>query len=1130
MRYPNCWRFLLLAAALFWHACAIGYESPKIDRLKFDIVGGRLDVPDLLFLAMEQDQTGMIWILSKDSLIRFDGSGFKVFPTGVPGYARPIDQYRQALFVDGNDDIWIGRGAVISRFSRTTESFEDFYLEKGEGVSGISGIAQDKDGHLYTVSSNGDLYRYSETKNAFSVVLTPQESVDSYSFNIDTEGRFWIGGRTGLYRYYPSKKSIEKLDPQKSGEPVLDSIIYSIQSYTDDRILLGTQDDGFVMLQVGTGEVVQYPFKGWIYRVATDSSGNIYVGGTSGMVVLEAETNRVYPYVFNEDNPDSMPAGTVWSILPDQEGNLWASTSRSGLLVAYADLGFENLHFKADWIPLVPRKNNVSAIAEDSKSNLWLGYHGDGVEKLDYQNHTSWFGGPGTDPSGQVGLGSVYKLLEGSDGNIYVGCSLTGLSIIDPETGTTRFVHDHSDDKPSLGEIDLRDMAFVSDGKLWLMFHENTVDIYDPETEEFRHLVSYANPLDPVNRLWFFDLMIDSEKRVWLCSSVGLWVFSEDGELQKDFMDNFIGKGLLSHLTIHCIWEDKPGCYWIGTTQGLFYLDTHLAKTVSYTGRDGLPSDQICSVNGTHDGTVWVATENGISHFDPATREFTNYHANDGLPSNGYYIGATCHSADGALYFGGNHGVVKFYPENIRQFDGDAPVIISGFKLYNRDIAILEPENPHAILTSSIETTERIVLPYEPYTVTFEFVALSLRNSFENRFSYKLDGFDEEWSALDRRRDCTYTNLNPGHYVFRVRAKNFEGRWLTGEANLEVVILPPYWKSPWFRLLAGFLIVFVAGTAYYLRVRFINEKRMSLQRLVDVQTRQLRDAMHELEVQKIQIAEQNKRLMEHQHNLEERIRERTEELEISKTKAEESDRIKSAFLENISHEFRTPMNAILGGVTIICEEDISKEDRNYYASVIKQNTDSLLKLIDDILDLSRMEAGELPIQLAPIDVDFFCEQLFSGYGEYMRIQGKSTVDLVLEKNPKSQGQSDLFITDKKRLTQALSHLIENAIKFTSLGTVRFGYRFVLDQETPRIQFFVEDTGIGIPTEQIEHIFDQFTKFYNHKESLHAGTGLGLSIVKKLTDSMGGQIHVDSVHGQGTTVILEFPYADKLEWD
>ena len=1129
MRFKDCWRIFLLGVVLCLQVSLwANVGEPDIRRLKFHAVNEHLDVPESLFLAMSQDKQGMIWILSKDALIQFNGYTFKTYPTRIEGYTRQVDQYRQTLFIDDQDNIWIGRGSVVSRFVRKTKRFEHFYLDNHEGITGIPGIAQSDDGSLYVLSSNGQLYRLDRTDKAFATVLIPDESINCYSFCIDNEDSFWVGGRRGVYQYFPDTQSVEEVSLQQLGQPMISSRVYAIQPYRNHQLLLGTQDDGFVILDPENSSFKRYPLGGWIYRIAVDCSDNIYVGSTFGLMILDADTGQWYPYIENPDNCDSIQPGAIWSILPDQEGNVWVTTSRSSLLVACVDIGFENLHFRADWIPIVPKKNSVSAVCEDSSGNLWLGYYTTGIEKLSYTEPSSWFGESGDLHPGQIGKGSVLALLEGPQGNIYAGCAETGLTIIDTHTGKISIVTSNPDSPLSPGGTDLRDMVFDRNGRLWLMFHENTLDLFDPETGRYNHLISSTRALDVEGELWFFDIMVDSENRVWLCSSLGLWIFTDEGVVNRDAMDRWIAGTPLDHLQINCIWEEEPGRYWVGTVSGIFCLDTHKSTLLHYTSHDGLPSDQTCSINGVDDGTVWVATESGLSHFDPKTGEFVNYHAHDGLPSNGYYIGSTYRSKDGILYFGGKHGVVRFRPEEIRRSDHDRPVLISGFKLYNREVQISDPGEPGAILTRSIETTEKIVLPYESYTVTFEFIALSLRNAFENTFSYKLDGFDDQWSALDKRRDCTYTNLDPGRYLFRVRAKNYEGKWINDEADLELVILPPFWKTLWFRTLAILLILLIGSTAYYLRVRYINEKRLSLQKLVDTQTRQLRDAMHELEVQKIQIAEQNKRLTEQHHNLEERIRERTEELEISKMKAEESDRIKSAFLENISHEFRTPMNAILGGVTILCEEDIKEEDRDYYASVIMQNSDSLLKLIDGILDLSRMEAGELPINVAPIDIDFFFEQLYSQYREYLRFQEKDHVSLFLEKQPRTTQQADLFFSDKKRLTQAISHLIENAIKFTPHGSIRFGYRFIETEEGTRIQFYVEDTGIGIPSDQIEHIFDQFTKFYNRKESMHPGAGLGLSIVKKLVESIGGKIRVDSVHGQGTSIILEFPYVDEVE--
>jgi signal transduction histidine kinase/ligand-binding sensor domain-containing protein len=1128
MKFLDCWRITLLLAALYGNVCAFCDETPRIDRLRFNAINEHIECPDSLFLDMLQDEVGMIWILTRDALIRFDGYGFKAYSTRTEKTQGQIDPYRQSLFIDRDDNIWVARGTVVSRFDRTKAVFEHFILEEREGLSGISGMTQNRAGEIYVLSSEGKLFRYDEKQRSFPVVMAPGESIACYSFQIDRKDRLWVGGESTLYRYDPDTQHIEEVFKAESVGQFGESRIYSIQPYKADQLLLGTQKDGLILLDPDTGEFEAFAREGWICRVVVDRSDNIYFGGASGVTILENDTHRAYDYTYDPGNPDSILPGAVWSILIDNENNLWAATSRSGLLVAYADIGFENLNFKTNWTPIVPQKDNVSSIFEDSRGNLWLGYLGNGVEMLDYSTGKQWFLDCGKEDPGKIGEGCVYGISEDPKGNILVGVSEMGLTVIDPNTRRRRTLSNDPKDPASIGGNDLRDMTFDKDGNLWLMFHHNAVDFYEQSTDKYHHFISSENPISTGVDPWFFDLLIDSRERMWLCSSTGLWVFT-DGVLDEKIMGYLRQNETLGNMQVNCIWEGSPDCYWVGTSKGLFCLNLNEQTIVSFTVADGLPSDQVNSINGVDDGTVWIATENGISHFDPQYREFVNYNKNDGLPTNGFYIGSTFRSKDGLLYFGGKHGVVRFRPEQIRRFKKQAPVLITGFKLYNREVEIAGSEQAEgAILTKAIEETEKIVLPFEPYTITFEFVVLSFRNAHENLFSYKLDGFDEEWSVPGKRRDYTYTNLSPGDYVFRVRARNSEGNWIEGETALSLVILPPIWERTWFRLLVVVLLVLSGSILYYIRVRFINEKRISLQRLVAEQTRQLREAMSESERQKAQIAEQNRQLMEQHHHLEERIRERTEELEISKIKAEESDKIKSAFLENISHEFRTPMNAILGGVMILCEEDLNKEEREYYASVILQNSDSLLKMIDDILDLSRMEAGEMPNQLTPIDIEFFCDQLYLKYQEYFRIQGKEGVELVLEKHPGTRKDSDLFYSDKGRLTQAISHLIENAIKFTYKGSIRFGYRFVEDLKETKIQFFVTDTGIGIPKAQIKYIFNQFTKFHNIKEAFHSGTGLGLSIVKKLTESMSGTIRVNSELGEGTEMILEFPYSESFD--
>ncbi|MCB2195126.1 MAG: response regulator [Bacteroidetes bacterium] len=273
--------------------------------------------------------------------------------------------------------------------------------------------------------------------------------------------------------------------------------------------------------------------------------------------------------------------------------------------------------------------------------------------------------------------------------------------------------------------------------------------------------------------------------------------------------------------------------------------------------------------------------------------------------------------------------------------------------------------------------------------------------------------------------------------------------------------------------------------------------------------------------QKQFIEQQNKELEKHRNRLEQLVKERTIDLEIAKEKAEQSDKLKSAFLANMSHEIRTPMNAIIGFSNLLNDDEIGEEDREELVTHIIQNSNTLLHLIDDIIDLSKIEAGQLEINKKSCQINTILHGLLETFSEKRKVLYKENIDIILK--PEIENENFTVYTDPLRIQQIITNLIDNALKFTEKGSVEIGYNLHNDRENPSIVFFVKDTGIGLSEEQQTQIFHRFTKFENDKKKLYRGAGLGLAICKNISELLGGNLWVESTIGEGSTFFVRIPY-------
>jgi signal transduction histidine kinase/CheY-like chemotaxis protein len=396
--------------------------------------------------------------------------------------------------------------------------------------------------------------------------------------------------------------------------------------------------------------------------------------------------------------------------------------------------------------------------------------------------------------------------------------------------------------------------------------------------------------------------------------------------------------------------------------------------------------------------------------------------------------------------------------------------------------------------------------------VTFEYAALHYQSPEGNQYAFMLEGFDKDWNYVGNQRIATYTNLPPGKYVFKVKAANNDGIWNETPVELAITVRPPWWKTLFFKLLVVFLSVSFIVSFYLLRIRIMKKRQKDLQDMVLSRTVELNDVNVQLEEKQEEISLQNDELMRHRNELEKLIDERTAELKEAKSRAEDADQLKSAFLANMSHEVRTPMNAIIGFAALLEDESVEKEEKEYFIKMIRNNGDTLLTLIDDILDISIIEANQLDLDISEFCLDEIFQELYS----YYDLRNDRNIKLELFRE---DPEDKVYLkTDQIRFRQVMNNLLTNAFKYTEAGYIRFGYR----KTGKKIRIFVEDSGVGIEDGDSEKVFDYFHKLNISETKLYQGTGIGLSICKKLVELMESEIRLESQPGKGSMFYFDLP--------
>jgi signal transduction histidine kinase/DNA-binding response OmpR family regulator len=540
----------------------------------------------------------------------------------------------------------------------------------------------------------------------------------------------------------------------------------------------------------------------------------------------------------------------------------------------------------------------------------------------------------------------------------------------------------------------------------------------------------------------------DRTDRIWFPTNYkGVYEFLPE---KKEFI-----KPVDVNLGILKIYEDKQGKFWLGTfANGLVLMDKEKGIIKSYTMKDGLPSNQVRDMIEDDEGNLWLLTPNGVSRFDPEKESFKNFGIEDGLKDKQY--NSIHKSQNGEIFLGSSNGLVSFFPSQTKDNEIPPKVVITNISLFNRSDDSLK-------FDKAISDINEIELSYDKNDLYFEFVALHYVKPEQNLYSVMLENFDENWTKPVTIKSATYTNLDPGKYVFRVKAANSDGIWNELGASIKIIILPPWWATTWAYILYTILILSLIYFTWKLQLKRVRNK-------------------HELEMSRFETQ-----------------------------KLHEVDEIKSRFFTNISHEFRTPLTLILGSVKQAINK-IKDEKTKDDLSIAHKNASKLLGLVNQLLDISKLESGNMKLRTHPLNFTALLKALtlsFASYAERKRITLKFN----------SSEDEIIVYADKDKIEKIFTNILSNAFKFTPEGGK---IEVSLSKKDKYLNAIISDTGIGIPKEKIAKIFDRFYQVDGSHTREREGTGIGLALTKELVELHKGKIEVESEESKGTMITVSIP--------
>ena len=1083
-------RYFLLLFTFFCFVAKAQYKNVKFENLDTDIGLSSSSCIDIF-----QDKEGYLWFGTIDGLNKFNGYDFKIYRP-ILNDSTSISSIRiNAITEDNQGNLWIGTNNGLNFLNKSTDKFSRINIFKQNRLASnsnevINTLFFDKSNNSLWVATNNGAVKIKIPKDHFEVknlniISYLNNPADNTSLENNIVGNFvkdknnaiWICTEGDFLNKYDEKSDrFERILIQKNRAYELNHIPKIAFIDKDGDFWIGNDVSNLVLWERkkdSFSHISVYGSKSAVRDIYQDPQGLIWIStdGQGLLIYDKKERQLKQHFVNNPYDPFSLPNNQPSKIFQDSNGIFWIGSYDKGVSkLDPSKFSFGHFFYRPN-NPTGLSGKVIQSVLQDSKKRIWLSAYTGGLNLFDEKNNSFKHFAHSPSNKNTISSNKILYTFEDSGGQIWV-CTLDGgVSKFNPDTYQVKRFQHSENDPHSIAQNSVWTGVEDSKKRIWLGLRSEGLSLLNPIDNRFYNYKHHFKGKNNLASNFVFSLFVDSKNRLLVGTTLGLNFvslnqFKED--IPKEITFQEVKETVISGQRINYLTEDHLGNIWVGTDSGIFKLDSALKLIKSYTSTDGLPNNLVVGLMEDNDFQFWVITKSGLSLLDPVTHLFTNFTSQDGIQGPEYQSKSIEKTDDGRIIVGGINGFNIFNPKNILlQIPLAYKPHITSFKLNNREYSYGDTLHGRVLLDKAIWQTEELVLRYNENNISFEFDVPFFKNQDHVKYAYKIQGIHNRFIHLEQNRIVNNSNLQPGNYVFEVRAY-IDGDWKNSKStSIKIVILPPYWKTWWaytlYVLLAGLLIWFLLDL-YKKRIQVSQERELDLKKL--------------------------------------------------------------QFFINVSHEFKTPLTLILNPIDKILGSINNPGVIESSALSAQRSARRLLHLVNQLLDYRKMDVGMSPLQLEKKDIVKFCENVFLLFTE-LATKKKIVFNFVSN----SEEIIAFFDFDKveKIITNLISNALKftnqggtitvsigqvsrlpknNANIVNRIGSIQEGY----------VEIVVEDNGIGMAKEHLEKVF---TRFYNLDLS-KSGTGIGLNFTKALVEIHHGEISVESTVKQGSTFTVWLP--------